>query len=186
MIPLYPFSLPKETFDLAKKKYAEYFKFRIWDSKDALVFNGALQNPLARKNIEKSIYKDILACLANKLPELGHEFEQHYISAEIVQVVRDCLYTAAKERKEKKDGAGFIRVLKQMIDYFPTCVVMLYAVRKKLEMIERGQANKVKRVKEYREAYRKYKEFLERVVVSYGNDFVPIATVKNIQGQCYE
>ncbi len=157
-------------FVAAKDLFPRYFKLRLWSARTAINFSVGTE---LRKNVEKHIYSLVMQDLRNNYKELIEEFKQRSMPVDLLAAIKDALLEAEDRGKDDK-SKGVAKVITEMIDYMPTCVVLAWVINRKLKELQEGKKQKIRRVKEYLRVYEEYSAFLKSVIDTWLKDYIPV------------
>ena len=168
MNPVELFPLPESIFKEAVEEFKEYFCHRRWDHKDGIQFRDS--KPAERKNVDKSVFSAVINALNNHETELkGMLMNEYGIPHAVYDVIKKCILAAPKKLFNGK-RIGCITILKEIIDFMPTSIVLYWVLRQKLEAFKIGKTRGIskKNMKLYKETYTTYYEFLKHNIGKYG------------------
>ena len=128
--------------------YPGLFKFRTWKTKNAI----STVSPGKRKNIETNFAKKVKAVVNDK----GHRsrlrtlFESYNIPTIVLDGICECITQIGSSISHAK-------LIEEMIDYLPTCVVLCFALCNILN--DKSSLEKVKQKELYTQFYSDYAAF---------------------------
>ena len=170
-------------FENSIKKYPDYFMFRLWrGAKDVKL----PKTPTERKVAEKTIITWVYKMITKYSDQVEKELETHGVRKEVFHSLRDDLRFAinleeapskraanlednesskdtleeTKPKPKTKITFKFVKIISEMIDYMPTCLLFRYCLN---ELIANFN-NKVQKNKEICESYKIY---LDDVITEY-------------------
>ena len=166
-------------FDNSIKKYPDYFIFRLWKGAKDIKLP---KTPTERKVAEKTIITWVYKMITKYSDEVEKELETYGINKEVFHSLRDDLKfsinlgeTPSKRATNLEDNEWskdtleetkskpkikitfkFVKIISEMIDYMPTCLIFRYCLNKLLANFN----SKIQKNKEICECYKFYLDYV--------------------------
>ena len=164
---------------IEKKKRAEKTIFRDI-IKELITYTDELKQEYESFGIPKEILDLIKGDLSRKMPEYFKIQNKKRNQPDIHEDTKDpnekiqrenkgmLFEESLKEKiKDKSKNKGYSNIINEMIDYMPTCIILRSSLRRRINMTK-------SKVKDYnKKIYEKYYAYLEDIVETYKDDFIP-------------
>jgi len=158
------FNIMQSLFDSLVTKHPDYFQERIWASRKGMDFPFP---STIRKNAEKSLSISVVTTISTNQALILDQFKAYGIPSDILGSIKTCL----KEWFTHND-VGSTKLLSELLNYYPTCVLLSVAVKQKLIDISKGKMKKVRNIDIYRTIMQTYDTFLQGVIEMHHNSTI--------------
>ena len=146
----------KGIFTDLEAQYPELFQYRRWRSRQGMELPFTARQ---RKNVEKSMSLAVVRIMEEDWDSLVTELGSRCVPEEILKAIRQRIQDWVKTNPR-----GSVKLIDELINYYPTCVLLTASIKRRLQDCRKKPGRQVKKEEIYTDTLKAYWATLEYII----------------------